>query len=123
VNLVLNVLLISALAVSQGFQYYPNHIGPLSALFGLGALSYILIAVIIATFLSAAATTRRLRDAGFSPYLQFLYLLPLAPLAFVAYFSAYGKVLLIGLLAFSAFILAIGVWITMLVLVRKPSKS
>lgn len=122
-NLVLNVLFILALAVPAIFRYFPNDLGLFSIFFYFGLISYLPIAAVIAVIVLLAATSRRLRDAGYSPKLQFLHLLPIAPLGFLGYFSAINQVGWMVPAIALAVLLALGLWITLLVLTRRPTKS
>lgn len=122
-NLVLNVLFILAVAAAGIFRYFPNDLGILSVFFAFGLLSYLPFAAFIAVILLLPATSRRLRDAGYSPKLQFLHLLPIAPLGFLGYFSAINQIgWMVPAIALTV-LLALGVWITLFVLTRRPSKA
>ena len=122
-NLLFSALFVLALAVPQIFRYFPNDLGLFSIFFYFGAISYLPFAVFIAVILLSAATTRRLRDAGFSPKLQFLHFLPIAPLGFLGYFSVTNQVgWMLPTIALAA-LLAIGVLTTLHILTNRPSKS
>ena len=122
-NLVLNTLFILALAVPAIFRYFPNDLGVFSFFFYFGLISYLPIAALLAVILLLPATSRRLRDGGYSPKLQFLHLVPIAPLGFLGYFSAINEVGWMALAAALATVLAVAVWITLIVLTRRPTSS